>query len=122
MAASEYLSTKSEADPEVQQRAVKSAFYTGIAYIFTVVALIIPYFLIANYIASLIVTIVVAITIIFVFNFYISVANDSGCLCTTGHSSTPFYFSISIVGNSILSLFATFGAYLSLILITPDLI
>ena len=76
MAASEYLSTKSEAEPEVQQRAAKSALYTGIAYIFTVIALIIPYFLMVNYISSLISTIVIAITIIFVFNFYISVAND----------------------------------------------
>jgi VIT1/CCC1 family predicted Fe2+/Mn2+ transporter len=41
-----------------------------------VIALVIPYFLIVNYVASLIVTIVIAITIIFVFNFYISVAND----------------------------------------------
>jgi len=76
MAASEYLSTKSETDPEVQKRAAKSALYTGIAYIFTVIALIIPYFLMFNYIASLITTIVIAITIIFIFNFYISVAND----------------------------------------------
>ena len=76
MAASEYLSTKSETDPEVQQRAAKSALYTGIAYIFTVIALITPYFLIYNYVTSLIVTIIIAITIIFVFNFYISVAND----------------------------------------------
>ena len=76
MAASEYLSTKSETDPEVQKRAAKSALYTGIAYIFTVIALIIPYFLISNYITSLITTIVIAITIIFIFNFYISVAND----------------------------------------------
>jgi VIT1/CCC1 family predicted Fe2+/Mn2+ transporter len=76
LAASEYLSIKSEANAEVQQRAVKSALHTGIAYIFTVIALIIPYFLIFNYIASLITTIVIAITIIFIFNFYISVAND----------------------------------------------
>lgn len=77
LAASEYLSIKSEADPEeVQQRAVKSALYTGIAYIITVIALVIPYFLIVNYVASLILTIIVAITIIFIFNFYISVAND----------------------------------------------
>ena len=77
LAASEYLSIKSESDPEeVQQRAAKSALYTGIAYIITVIALVIPYFLIVNYVASLIVTIVIAITIIFVFNFYISVAND----------------------------------------------
>ena len=77
LSASEYLSIKSEADPEeAQQRAVKSALYTGIAYILTVIALVIPYFLIVNYVASLIVTIVIAITIIFIFNFYISVAND----------------------------------------------
>jgi VIT1/CCC1 family predicted Fe2+/Mn2+ transporter len=77
LSASEYLSIKSEADPEeAQQRAAKSALYTGIAYILTVIALVIPYFLIVNYVASLIVTIVIAITIIFIFNFYISVAND----------------------------------------------
>lgn len=76
MAASEYLSTKSEADPEVQQRAGKSALYTGIAYILTVTALIVPYFFIRNYVVSLMVTLTVAIAIIFVFNFYISVAND----------------------------------------------
>jgi len=76
MAASEYLSTKSETDPKIQQRAAKSALYTGVAYIFTVIALIIPYFLMVNYITSLITTIVIAITIIFIFNFYISVANN----------------------------------------------
>jgi len=76
LAASEYLSIKSEAHPEAQQRAVKSALHTGIAYIFTVIALIIPYFLMVNYVASLILTVMVAITIIFIFNFYISVAND----------------------------------------------
>lgn len=77
LAASEYLSIKSEADQKgVQQRAAKSALYTGIAYIFTMLTLVIPYFLIVNYVASLIVTIVIAITIIFIFNFYISVAND----------------------------------------------
>jgi len=76
LAASEYLSIKSEANPEAQQRAVKSALHTGIAYIFTVIALITPYFLMVNYVASLILTVMVAITIIFIFNFYISVAND----------------------------------------------
>jgi vacuolar iron transporter family protein len=77
LAASEYLSIKSEADQkEVQQRAAKSALYTGIAYIVTVITLVFPYFLMANYVASLIVTIMIAITIIFIFNFYISIAND----------------------------------------------
>lgn len=76
LSASEYLSIKSEAKPKAQQRAVKSAMRTGIAYIFTVIALVIPYFLMVNYVASLMVTVVIAIMIIFLFNFYISVAND----------------------------------------------
>jgi VIT1/CCC1 family predicted Fe2+/Mn2+ transporter len=41
-----------------------------------VIALITPYFLMVNYIASLIMTVIIAITIIFIFNFYISVANN----------------------------------------------
>jgi VIT1/CCC1 family predicted Fe2+/Mn2+ transporter len=76
MAASEYLSTKAEPNPEEQERAGKSAFYTGIAYILTVIALITPYFLISNYFYSLAMTIIVALVIIFIFNYYISVAND----------------------------------------------
>lgn len=76
MAASEYLSTKSESDLETQKRAGKSAIYTGVAYILTVIALVIPYFLMTNYILSLIITITIALVIIFVFNYYISVAND----------------------------------------------
>lgn len=76
MAASEYLSTRAETYPEAQQRAGKSAFYTGIAYILTVLALITPYFLFDNYIISLMVTLFIALVIIFVFNYYISVAND----------------------------------------------
>ncbi|MDD5635329.1 MAG: VIT1/CCC1 transporter family protein [Atribacterota bacterium] len=76
MAASEYLSTKAEPDPEEQKRAGKSALYTGVAYILTVIALIAPYFLIKNYIYSLMMTIFVALIIIFVFNYYISIAND----------------------------------------------
>lgn len=76
MAASEYLSTKSEPDPEQQKRAGKSALYTGVAYILTVIALIVPYFLIENYIYSLIMTVIIALVIIFVFNYYISIVND----------------------------------------------
>ncbi len=76
MAASEYLSTRAESDPKEQQRAGKSALYTGFAYILTVIALVAPYFLINNYIISLIMTVTIALIIIFMFNYYISVAND----------------------------------------------
>ncbi len=73
MAASEYLSTKSESEHE---HAFKSSLYTGGAYIITVFFLILPYLLLTNFMLALVLTIVIAILIIFVFNFYISVAQD----------------------------------------------
>ncbi|MDO9546513.1 MAG: VIT1/CCC1 transporter family protein [Pelolinea sp.] len=71
MAASEYLSTKSD---ESGQNPVLSAIYTGIAYIFTVFMLILPFLISKNYYFSLAWTIFHAILIIAVFNYYISVA------------------------------------------------
>ena len=71
MAASEYLSQKSE---EGEQDPVKSAIYTGVAYIFTVLILVLPYFLFQNYMVSLAFTVFNALVIIAVFNYYISVA------------------------------------------------
>lgn len=71
MAASEYLSTKSD---DSGQNPVRSAIYTGIAYIFTVVMLILPFLISKNYSISLAWTILNAILIIAVFNYYISVA------------------------------------------------
>lgn len=73
MAASEYLSARTEQD---STRALKSALYTGVTYIFTVAFLVLPYLLLSNYVLSLTITIIVAIFIILVFNFYISVAKD----------------------------------------------
>lgn len=73
MAASEYLSKRAENN----ERALKSATYTGIAYLITVALLILPYLLIPeNYFLSLGITLIIAIIIILVFNFYISVAKD----------------------------------------------
>ena len=73
MAASEYLSTKSEGSGE---RALKSSIYTGVAYIVTVILLILPYLLVANYFLCLGLTLSIAMIIILFFNFYISVAKD----------------------------------------------
>lgn len=73
MAASEYLSTKSEGNGK---NALKSSMYTGFAYILTVFFLILPYLLLKNYFLCLILTVSVAVFIIFIFNFYISVAKD----------------------------------------------
>ena len=71
MAASEYLSTRSE---ETSKQPVRAAIYTGIAYIMTVALLVLPYLLFENYILDLIITLVIAVLIIAVFNYYISVA------------------------------------------------
>ena len=73
MAASEYLSTKHEGGGE---NALSSSIYTGIAYIFTVVILIIPYLLFTNYFVCLGLTMSFAVLIILFFNYYISVAKD----------------------------------------------
>ncbi len=73
MAASEYLSTKAENE---EKNALKSSIYTGITYIVTVFLLILPYLLIGHYLIALAVTITVAIVIIWLFNYYVSVAQD----------------------------------------------
>lgn len=72
MAASGYLSSR-EAE---QKDAVKSATYTGIAYLMTVALLILPYLLLPAkaYLWALGITLLIAITIIAGFNFYLSVA------------------------------------------------
>lgn len=73
MAASEYLSTKSEIN---SKRPGKAALYTGTAYTLTVILLIAPYFLVENYYHSLAFTLLNAILVIFIFNYYISVAKE----------------------------------------------
>jgi VIT1/CCC1 family predicted Fe2+/Mn2+ transporter len=72
MAASEYLSRKADNDP----RAVKSALYTGLAYIITVALLITPFLLAANKFTALGVTLSLAVLIIFCFNYYLAIAKD----------------------------------------------
>lgn len=71
MAASEYLSTRSE---ETTKNPVRAAIYTGIAYIGTVSLLVLPYLLFENYYLDLGITLTTAVIIIAVFNYYISVA------------------------------------------------
>jgi len=71
MAASEYLSTRSE---ETTKDPVRASIYTGIAYIVTVALLVLPYLLFENYILDLVIALMTAVIIIAVFNYYISVA------------------------------------------------
>lgn len=73
MAASEYLSTKAEA---TDKNPLRASLYTGVAYLITVLLLILPYLLFSNYYLCLVCTLAVAISIIALFNYYISVARD----------------------------------------------
>lgn len=72
MASSEYLSTKSEDGDS--KHPVKAAVYTGIAYIITVVALVAPFIFIENVLVALGLMLVMALTIIALFNYYYAVA------------------------------------------------
>lgn len=72
MASSEYLATKSEKDPN--KRPVKAAVYTGIAYLITVALLVAPFIVLGNVITALCVMLLLALTIIGVFNYYYAVA------------------------------------------------
>lgn len=74
MAASEYLSTKADGEPT--REAIRSSTYTGIAYFVTVLLLITPYLILDHYLWCLATTLVIALFIIFFFNFYISIAKD----------------------------------------------
>jgi VIT1/CCC1 family predicted Fe2+/Mn2+ transporter len=76
MSASDYLASKADGDP----RAKKSALYTGVAYLITVVLLVLPYLVLPQtggwIYASLAITLLIAIGIIAGFNFYLAVAKD----------------------------------------------
>jgi VIT1/CCC1 family predicted Fe2+/Mn2+ transporter len=72
MASSEFLSAKSEGRDD----AFKSCTYTGIAYLLTVVALILPYIILSNAVAALVSMLVIIILIIAGFTYYTSVAQD----------------------------------------------
>lgn len=75
MAASEFLSQRQEDGWETKEALISSA-YTGFAYIGTVACLIAPYLLMDNPFYALMMTLTIALTIIALFNFYISVAKD----------------------------------------------
>jgi VIT1/CCC1 family predicted Fe2+/Mn2+ transporter len=73
MAASEYLSTKSE---EGLRDPLKASLYTGSIYILAILFLIFPYFVLRNPYLCLGFTFFNALLAILVFTFYLSVAKD----------------------------------------------
>ena len=73
MAASGYLSSKEEA---ISKSPKKSALYTGIAYVITVILLVFPYIVFKNVYFALILTLVISILIIAGYTFYITTAKS----------------------------------------------
>ncbi len=73
MAASEYLSTKAE---KTSKSPARASLYTGVAYLATVLLLILPYLLVTNYYVCLACSLTLAVLIIAGFNYYIAVAKD----------------------------------------------
>lgn len=74
MAASGYLSSREAGE----KNPVTSSLYTGIAYLITVALLIIPYLLMPKdqFILALVITLLIALSIIAGFNYYVAVAKD----------------------------------------------
>lgn len=73
MSASDYLSRKSEGG---NKKPLRSALYTGIAYLVTVLFLVFPYIVLNRPIVSLCWTIANAVLVIFVFTFFVSVVKE----------------------------------------------
>ena len=72
MASSEYLSAKNSGD----KNAAKSSMYTGIAYLFTVAFMVLPYLLFESFVLALVVMLGTVVVIIMLFTYYTSVAKD----------------------------------------------
>jgi VIT1/CCC1 family predicted Fe2+/Mn2+ transporter len=73
MGSTEYLASKSE---KSSKKPLKSALYTGSAYILTVMFLVFPYLIFSNVYLAMGIMLLDAIIVILIFNFYISVAKD----------------------------------------------
>ena len=74
MAASNYLAERADGNA----KALKSSFYTGMAYLVTVALMVLPYLLLPNslYLAAFAILLAVVVMIIAVFNYYVSVVQS----------------------------------------------
>ncbi|WP_231036262.1 VIT1/CCC1 transporter family protein [Pectinatus sottacetonis] len=95
MAASNYLAQRADRSED----AIKSSVYTGVAYLITVILLVLPYLCLPDqyYTAAFAIMIILVVLIIYSFNFYIAVVQ-----------STPFWprfieMSVISLGVAVLS-------------------
>ena len=70
MATSEYFSMKAEPGPRTP---IRGAFYTGFAYIVTVMFLVFPFLVFVNFYFAFVITLINAVLVILVFTWYSSV-------------------------------------------------
>lgn len=75
MAASGYLASREE-EYSGERSSLKSALYTGLAYIVTVVALILPFVFVDNVYLALAVTLLIAVLVVAAYTFYIATAKS----------------------------------------------
>ncbi|WP_182185603.1 VIT1/CCC1 transporter family protein [Pectinatus frisingensis] len=75
MAASNYLAQRANQSED----AVKSSVYTGMAYLITVIILIMPYLLLPDeyYVTAFVIMLLLVVLIIYLFNFYIAVVQTA---------------------------------------------
>jgi vacuolar iron transporter family protein len=73
MSSSEYLSNRAEGKHDM---AIKSSVFTGIAYIIAVVFLVAPFLIFSSVFIGLLAALFDSILIVFLFTYYVSVAND----------------------------------------------
>lgn len=91
MAASNFLAENAEGNKD----AIKSSVYTGVAYLITVVLMVLPYLIFPNemYLYAFLMMLTIVITIIFIFNYYISVAKSQ--------SFKKNFFTMAIISLSV---------------------
>lgn len=81
MAASGFLSAREEASKETSRNPLKSAAYTGVTYIVTVLVLILPYLLLGNIYAAAATMMAASVLIVLAYNFYITTAKGLPLWC-----------------------------------------
>jgi VIT1/CCC1 family predicted Fe2+/Mn2+ transporter len=72
MASSEYMSKRAEKN----ENAFKAALYTGFTYLLTVIILIYPYLIINNYFFAFLLTLLMALFIVFLTSLFISIVKE----------------------------------------------
>jgi VIT1/CCC1 family predicted Fe2+/Mn2+ transporter len=81
MAASGFLSAREEDDKGTSKKPLKSATYTGVAYVVTVVLLILPYLLLGNVYLAAGTMLAASVLIVLAYNFYITTAKNLPLWC-----------------------------------------